>query len=333
MPILSSSIFTTHFANEPSNTYARKNFIFTLTCNRTNGSSRFFELGVTFLFLTICPLVSLAAEDLTGTPRNSPTTPGALEVSGPVTPPTPPVKSTTIKATYSADISQTGEKGSWPGHSAGPQTVPIRVVLKFDPSNLVTDYTDVKLTVQIVYVSPTAKTQSWSIGPYLGDPESDNGVTAFARANTKYVTTTQFREPGTYTVSLGTKAVSDLKASKSFALSIKMENESTLQSFAVVAKGSAELTVSAEKAWKVAPYRKNPTRPIFDGTKYEACLSNPSIADKKACNKSPHWKKIGDVPKGTACEDAKIKPLSKTIEYHFSTNAKGQRGLAACQKE
>lgn len=59
------------------------------------------------------------------------------------------------------------------------------------------------------------------------------------------------------------------------------------------------------------------TRPLYDGTTFEA---------------TGIWRQLGSetVAVGTACEDAA--PRKTTVEYHYTTNAGGKRGLAACSK-
>lgn len=85
--------------------------------------------------------------------------------------------------------------------------------------------------------------------------------------------------------------------------------------------------------WKVAAYSAYESRPLFDGTKYESCLSNQQIIDKGSCNLKPHWVQIGTVAKGTACETRPVRISGGGVEYHYTTNAGRVRGLSVCRLE
>lgn len=83
--------------------------------------------------------------------------------------------------------------------------------------------------------------------------------------------------------------------------------------------------------WKVAAYRTYASRPLYDGTKYEACLGNAAIADKALCNAKPHWVQLGTVAVGTGCEARVVRDSGGGITYHYTTNAGEVRGLAVCR--
>lgn len=83
--------------------------------------------------------------------------------------------------------------------------------------------------------------------------------------------------------------------------------------------------------WKVAAHSSYTTRPIFDGAKYESCLSNQSIADKNLCNAKPHWVQMGSVAVGTNCESKVVRNSGGGITYHYVTNAGQVRGLSVCK--
>lgn len=84
-------------------------------------------------------------------------------------------------------------------------------------------------------------------------------------------------------------------------------------------------------AWKVAAYSTYTTRPLFDGAKYEACLTNTTITDKTLCNAKPHWVQLGTVAVGTGCEPRTVRNSGGGITYHYTTNAGGVRGLSVCK--
>lgn len=83
--------------------------------------------------------------------------------------------------------------------------------------------------------------------------------------------------------------------------------------------------------WRVTAYSTYDSRPLFDGAKYEACLGNQQITDKGVCNLKPHWVQIGTVAKGSACETRAVRISGGGIEYHYTTNAGGVRGLSVCK--
>lgn len=144
---------------------------------------------------THCGL-GLASEDLSGSCRLSPVTPGALEAVGVVPDPTPPLPELTppppvsqtviVGAIWSADIFSDGAKGfdnPW-NHCAGRQgAVVCRVVVVFELSGLPDrPVKSVKLRLNVVYVSPSLETSYWTVGHYIGDPRIDVGQEAFERA-------------------------------------------------------------------------------------------------------------------------------------------------------
>ena len=83
--------------------------------------------------------------------------------------------------------------------------------------------------------------------------------------------------------------------------------------------------------WKVAAHSSYTSRPLFDGAKYESCLSNQAITDKNLCNAKPHWVQLGSVAVGTNCESKVIRNSGGSITYHYTTNAGRVRGLSVCK--
>lgn len=83
--------------------------------------------------------------------------------------------------------------------------------------------------------------------------------------------------------------------------------------------------------WQVAAYSSYPTRPLFDGAKYEACLANAAITDKTLCNAKPHWVQLGTVARGTGCEARIVRNSGGGITYNYVTNAGNVRGLSVCR--
>lgn len=279
------------------------------------------------LLLLLLPFTALALDDVSGTTRSKPTTMGALEVSGPIV---PPAKTNTANAVYSLDVSASGNVEQGATHAAGTQVEPLRAIFKFDTTNLLAEYKSVSLTVTVSYASPGSTAQSWTIGPYVGNPSADSGADAFLKAEnkTRYASTTLFRAPGTYTIDLGPAAVADIKAGVT-SIAIRAVNESGTNAYAALTN-VATLTVAVTppgKLWKVDSLTAK-SRPMYDGSKYEACMNNSEITIKKICTKAPHWVQIGTINNKWPCESQTIRPLLGPVEYHYLTGL-GQ-GIAAC---
>ncbi len=151
-----------------------------------------------------------------------------------------------LPATYSNDVEDTGTKGSWTAHSAGPQSTILRVGMRFDISALPADQevATAELSFNVSYVSAGLGTKTWSIGPYggdgLGDPETDSGSAMYAACDVSsdnYVAaTTDLRTTGVKTFTLSSSSFADLEAARdggtSFALAVMMDDETGTDTFA-----------------------------------------------------------------------------------------------------
>jgi hypothetical protein len=215
----------------------------------------------------------LAAEDLAGNCRLSPTTPGALEVVGqapaptptptpaPAPPPVPPpppapippppaVNQYILSAVYTADLFSTISRGSdnpW-DHCIGNQAGTVcRVVMTFNISLLPKDrlIKSVKLKLVIPYVTAGLTTTYWRVGRYgaIGsDPKADGDCIAYLRASgiAPWIQgTSLLRTVGTKTLGL-TKAIPDLKAAiqtgAPFAVAILSNREGDVDRFTVIGR-------------------------------------------------------------------------------------------------
>ncbi|MEK7705930.1 MAG: MYXO-CTERM sorting domain-containing protein [Myxococcota bacterium] len=151
-----------------------------------------------------------------------------------------------LPATYSNDVEDTGGKGSWTAHSAGPQSTILRVAMRFDLSSLPADQdvATAELSFNVSYVSAGLDTKTWSIGPYggdgVGDPEADSGSAMYAACDVSsdnYVSAaTELRTTGVKTFTLSSPSFADLETARDagtiFALAVMMDDETGTDTFA-----------------------------------------------------------------------------------------------------
>ena len=151
-----------------------------------------------------------------------------------------------LPATYSNDVDETGGKGSWTGHSAGPQSTILRVGMRFDISGLPADQSiaTAEVSFNVNYVSAGLDTKTWSIGPYggdgLADPEADSGAAMYAGCDVStdnYVAaTTELRTTGLKTLALTGQVFPDLEATRdagtTFSVAVMMDDETGTDTFA-----------------------------------------------------------------------------------------------------
>ncbi len=152
----------------------------------------------------------------------------------------------TLSATWSADVDDSGLKGSWTSHSAGPQSVIYRVAVRFDLTSLPADQSvdAATLTFNVSYVSSGLETKTWSIGPYggtgQGDPEADSGAVMYGLCDVSadaYVSATgDLRTTGEKSFTLPAVALADIDAARDagtvFAVAVAMDDETGTDTFA-----------------------------------------------------------------------------------------------------